>query len=153
MLVGVSAAEASCAGPAEASPYAFVGRIVDTDPSSRLATVYTSEGISVQVRGTPSVHGGSVTSVDRTYILGATYEFHPTNETAPFEDNACTATKSLARRDTPGSLLRLEVGQVETSGAGRVTEPTGTTWIGGFLLAGGGGVVLWARRRAQQAAG
>ena len=61
-----------------------------------------------------------MSSVDRTYELGATYEFHPTNGEDPYQDNACTATSRLSGKDIPESL------QGDTTGAGNaVSDDTG----------------------------
>jgi urease beta subunit len=73
--------------------------------------VRTDDGQVVVVRGTPDAEA-AITSVDRTYTVGARYEFHPINEASPFEDNACTGTRQLA---APG------VGTAGTGGLGRTT--------------------------------
>ena len=86
-------ASASCA-ELHASPYAFVGTVEHTRSDGRLAVVRTESGRVVEVRG-GETRNGFGSGEDRTYELGATYEFHPTNATGPFQDNACTATRLL----------------------------------------------------------
>ena len=97
-------AYASCAGPPEPSPQAFVGRVIATESDDRVATVRTTDGETVQVVGTPSPGENSATSVDRTYVVGATYEFHPYKGTEPYEDNICTATERLHGDEIPDEL-------------------------------------------------
>jgi hypothetical protein len=87
-------AAASCAGPPAPSSHAFTGTALAVEHEGRVATVKTDDGRTVVVRGTPNESG--FTSVDRTYTVGARYEFHPVNATNPFEDNACTATRMIA---------------------------------------------------------
>ncbi len=81
VVMAAPVAYASCAGPAEPSPYAFVGRVVATESHDRVATILTITGQTVEVLGTPSPAENSLTSVDRTYVVGAWYEFHPINGT------------------------------------------------------------------------
>ncbi len=58
----------------------------------------TDEGRGVTVLGTidDSWFVESSSSVDRRYALGGRYEFHPTNASDPYRDNACTATHKIA---------------------------------------------------------
>lgn len=95
-------AQASCAGPPTDSPYAFTGTVVEVDDSSRVATVVLDDGSEVVVQGGPDLGGSAATSVDRHYTLGGRYEFHPSNDTSPFQDNACSATRQLSG-PTPGT--------------------------------------------------
>lgn len=97
LLVGpAQPASASCVEPAPTSPAVFTGTVLTTESDGRIAQVRTDDDRSVEVRGTPSP--GGITSVDRTYIVGTRYEFHPINATDPFEDNICTNTHALAPR-------------------------------------------------------
>jgi hypothetical protein len=91
-------AYASCAVPPERSPHAFVGTVVQTEEEGRVATVVTDDGREVTVRGTrdTSWWSDSVSSVDRSYVLGGRYEFHPRNAASPYRDDLCTATRQLA---------------------------------------------------------
>lgn len=92
LLVGwVQPAFASCATPPPVSPSVFSGTVLSTELGDRIAQVRTDDGDIVEVRGTPS-DGGAITTVDRTYVVGTRYEFHPLNATSPYEDNICTAT-------------------------------------------------------------
>lgn len=95
------AASASCAGTPTLSPYAFQGRVEQTDDSGRLAQVMTEDGRRVLVQG-GETERGVATGNDRTFVPHAKYEFHPTNESSPFHDNACTATRIIeAASDQP----------------------------------------------------
>jgi hypothetical protein len=93
-----SGAYAWCATEAEASPYAFVGTVIETRKQDRIATVITDSGRQVTVVGAldSSWFSTSVSSVDRRYVLGGRYEFHPTNAESPYRDDSCTATRQLA---------------------------------------------------------
>jgi hypothetical protein len=97
-LAAAPAANASCAGPPAESPHAFVGTVIDTREEDRIATVITDQGRRVTVLGTSddSWFAESSSSADRRYALGGRYEFHPTNASDPYRDNACTATHKIA---------------------------------------------------------
>ena len=97
----VSAA-GSCIETQQRSPYAFTGVVVSTSSRGRVATVKTDTGATVEVVGTPST-GSAATSVDRSYEVGGRYEFHPTNGSSPYQDNACTATHLLSRGLEPSA--------------------------------------------------
>jgi hypothetical protein len=97
LAVAVTPAQASCAaGSPPRSAHAFVGVVVATSSAGRMATVRTEDGTTVEVRGTEAPGANQATSVDRTYRVGGRYEFHPTNNSAPWADNACTATRLLS---------------------------------------------------------
>lgn len=104
VLAGVSAtvaaltaapAYASCMGTPPPAKTVFTGTVTSTSHGGRQAMVRTTDGRTVTVNGTPDLDAAA-TSVDRTFQEGATYEFHVLNETSPYEDNACTATKQIA---------------------------------------------------------
>jgi hypothetical protein len=109
-IVGASAVVAIASAPAYASCMAtpppaktvFTGTVTTTSHGGRQATVRTTDGRTVTVNGTPDLEAAA-TSVDRTFEKGATYEFHVLNDSSPFEDNACTATKLIAA--APGSRI------------------------------------------------
>jgi hypothetical protein len=101
---GSTAASASCGPLPPPSPDAFVGTVVDTDLDDRRATVETTDGDTVTVVGTPSPRPNTFSSVDRSYDVGATYEFHPVNGADPYEDNACTRTHQLRGDAIPAEL-------------------------------------------------
>lgn len=96
-------AAASCATdrPPRSSA-AFTGVVTATTSRGRVATVRTGTGVEVEVVGTPD-RGSQQTSVDRTYEVGGRYEFHPTNDTSPYQDNSCTATRLLSRGVPPAA--------------------------------------------------
>lgn len=101
VLLPSATAQASCAGPPADSPNAFTGTVVSTDREGRVAEVVRDDGTRVVVHGSPT--GSGATSVDRTYVEGARYEFHPVNATSPFQDNACTATRQVSGPAAPVS--------------------------------------------------
>lgn len=93
-LIGFApSAAASCASPPRPSPYAFTGTVTSVEREGVLAHVLTDDGAEVEVVGSPSETG--VTSVDRTFKPGVRYEFHPLNDSSPYQDNSCTATREL----------------------------------------------------------
>ena len=79
--------------------------------SGRVARVTTGDGRNVTVVGSPG-SGDVFTSVDRTYLLGATYEFHPYDSSDPYSDNACSASRELTQLPAP-----------QESAATRAAEP------------------------------
>jgi hypothetical protein len=97
-VVSSSAAYASYATEAMASPYALIGTVISTEKDDRIATVITDSGRQVKVLGTPdtSWFSKSYTSVDRRYAVAGRYEFHPINAESPYQDDICTATHQLA---------------------------------------------------------
>jgi hypothetical protein len=122
---------ADCVQTPPLSPHVFNGTVVSIESSGRVASVRTDDGADVRVIGTPSETG--VTTVDRTYKVGARYEFHPLNASSPFQDNACTRTRQIAAREDPSpwrSGLDLGVGAA-------------------ILLAALGITLFWVRRRRQ----
>ena len=151
VVFAAPAAYASCAGSPEPSLHAFVGRVIATASHDRMATVQTDDGETVQVVGTPFSAENSISSVDRTYVVGATYEFHPVTGTEPFEDNACTATRQV----DAVSDSALNDGR---TGANVVVQPeTGDNFavqgICGAAAAVAGGAGLWLRRRWRSGSG
>ncbi len=97
--------------------------------------------------GTSLPEGSSATSADSTYVVGATYEFHPNDDTDPYED-ICTATERLRGDDIPASLRDGATG----ADAGPAPE-TGNdiaavgAIAGGVAVAGAGTAAVWLRRR------
>jgi hypothetical protein len=156
-LAAASAANASCAGPPAESPHAFVGTVIETRGEDRIATVITDEGRRVTVLGTTddSWFVESSSSVDRRYALGGRYEFHPTNASDPYRDNACTATHKIAG---PGPQP-LEPSREILPGWLPVDEqagPVGYVLFFGLVVAGALGLALLAQfawRRLHNAVG
>jgi len=101
LLVPAGPAAASCAGPPQTSPALFTGTVTAVASNGRVATVLTDDGRTVQVIGTPDP-AAQATSVDRQFTIGARYEFHPINNTPPYQDNACTATRQIGLRPATG---------------------------------------------------
>jgi hypothetical protein len=148
---GVAAAPsayASCAHPPRPAAHAFVGQVIATDRDNRVATVRTAGGGTVQVVGTPSPEDSSFTSVDRTYVVGATYEFHPWNGAGPYEDNACSATERLRGDDIP-AWSRQVVGEADV--AAQSDYGIAAAGLAGVAVAGMGGAGWWLRRRGTTA--
>src|SRR5215831_13239064 len=100
LVVSPAPAFASCVYPPRTSANAFVGMVTDTSHGGRVATVRTDAGAVVTVIGTPDL-GSGATSVDRAYVVGTRYEFHPINNGSPYQDNACTATHEVASGPGP----------------------------------------------------
>jgi hypothetical protein len=137
-------AYASCAHPPRPSEHAFVGQVIGTELDNRVATVRTAGGDAVQVVGTPSPEDNSVTSVDRTYVVGATYQFHPLNGAAPYEDNVCSATERLRGSDIPAWSRQVVV---DADVAAQSDYSIATAGLAGVAVAGTGGTAWWLWRR------
>jgi hypothetical protein len=122
--------------------------VTSTERDGRIARVRTDDGQDVEVDGTPSATGA--TSVDRTYAVGTRYEFHPLNATSPFQDNACTSTRSLASQAT--ATLASPATAPGTPVAGSSTRSVawpGLPWLVGGVAAAmllAGMVIAGARR-------
>ena len=105
---------ASCAGPITAAGAAplqgqldgaavvFVGQVVGTSNSGRVArvkveTVWRGDMIPtyVTVSGTPA-GGSAATSVDRTFTVGHRYLFAPYSGPSPYQDNSCSPTQEYS---------------------------------------------------------
>lgn len=93
ITVPASPAAASCAGQPVVSAYAFASTVLYTTQAGRIARVLTDNAHLVTVSGSTDL--SVITPVDRTYLAGARYEFHPLNPRPPYLDNACTATHQL----------------------------------------------------------
>ncbi|MBW3638272.1 MAG: hypothetical protein KY451_00230 [Actinobacteria bacterium] len=100
LLGSAGVADASCVLPPTTSASTFTGIVLTAQNRDRIAQVRTDAGAEVMVLGTESPDANSASSVDRTFVPGARYEFHPANDASPFRDNACTATRQLTG---PGS--------------------------------------------------
>jgi hypothetical protein len=95
--VTAPSAYASCAESPEPSPHRFTGTVIAVEDDGSMATVDVDTGQVVTVFGGPGSPGRNVSSsVDRRYVVGGRYEFHPVNDKDPYRDNACTATRQLA---------------------------------------------------------
>jgi hypothetical protein len=66
---------------------------VDIANNGRVATFRTDAGLTVTFVGTPN-EGSGATTVDRQYVVGTRYEFHPLNDVA-YQDNGCSATREV----------------------------------------------------------
>lgn len=109
MITAVAAfpvpANALRAWPPAVSAHAFTGTVKSTKDDGAVALVRTDDGREVTVRGA-RWNDNTISSVDRTFVAGTRYEFHPVNDGDPYLDNACTATRQLAGGEpglTPGS--------------------------------------------------
>lgn len=152
-LFGGAAASASCVQSPLASPYQFTGTVTAVSDGGRTATARTDDGRTVTVLGSEAADPSAISSVDRSYQVGVTYEFHPLNDTSPYRDNACTATHPIgASSPAPGGPA---VAGSSGSGSG---EPSTSRWpaVGAVILLAGAvtGAGLWLlRRRASRSAG
>jgi hypothetical protein len=96
------------------------------------------------VLGSDADEPNAATSVDRTYRAGAKYEFHPLNDTSPYQDNACTATH-LIGANSP-----------DPSGPAASGDPSTSLWLAisaAAILLTGTGLWLLRRRTSSSAAG
>lgn len=114
--------------------------MIATQDKDRVATVITDAGDRVTVRGalTSGLFAG-ISSVDRTFILGARYEFHPINSSDPYRDDACTATRQIAGPEQPPP---------DTQQPGNLTWPT--IGIVVVILAAGTIMLLLRHRRTSR---
>jgi len=110
---GQAPAVASCAS-ISGSPWSFAGVVTQVRSDNRIATVRTDDGRLVEVRGALY---DSFTSIDRSYSPGGRYEFHPLNDSSPFEDNNCTATHLLSQGPVPPAERPSRVGPVAGAAA------------------------------------
>jgi hypothetical protein len=141
----VSNAQASCASPPgsgvttlasqiDAAPIAFVGTVIGTSNTDRVARVKVESiwngpviPTFVTVSGTPD-RGSAATSVDRTFKVGQRYLFVPFTSSPPFQDNACSPTRAYS-----SELDALKPAIVQAPGPGSDgLDPTGSSlsfWI------------------------
>jgi hypothetical protein len=145
VIVAAPPAYASCAHPPRLSEHAFVGQVIATELDDRVATVRTAGGDTVQVVGTPSPADDSITSVDRTYVVGATYEFHPWNNTDAYQDNLCSATERLRGDEVP-AVLRHPVMGGEAEAQSASGDGIAAAGLLGVAVLGLSGAGLWWRR-------
>ncbi|MDP9416427.1 MAG: hypothetical protein M3P48_00980 [Actinomycetota bacterium] len=142
-------AYASCAEKPRRSPYAFPGTVIDTARGGLVATVVTDDGRKVTVVGTPAESG--VSTVDRTYALGARYEFHPLNSASPLQDNICTRTTRISGpAETPAAIAEPVALDVlpDALPVDEDSVAVGRLLLGAALaLVVGGGAVAWRRGR------
>lgn len=96
VVAGQRPALADCAAAEPTrSPYWFTGVVVQTTNVDRTAFVHTDDGRDVIVLGSYVDGANAHTTVDRTYQVGVRYEFDPVNDSSPYQDNRCTATRPL----------------------------------------------------------
>jgi hypothetical protein len=142
-LLSAAPASAKCVGDPPASAHRFTGTVVAVQRSGRLAEVRTDDGRTVMVSGTPSEADPpgrvAVTSVDRTFAVGARYEFHPLNGASPYQDNACTATRQIAAVALPAAASSAAASQQPQSVAAADADSGGGA---GLLLLGAFGTAM-----------
>src|SRR5688572_16755802 len=86
-VVPAQPAAASCAADGhDRSAHSFIGVVTGLTDDDRVATVRRDDGRIVVVTGAADP-AGVRTSVDRTYLAGQRYEFHPRNGDSPYRDN------------------------------------------------------------------
>lgn len=149
-LLGASPANASCArATPPGSPHRFTGVVLGTELAQRIAYVHTDDGRNVVVRGTVSTDADAFTTIDRTYLTGHRYVFHPVNGSSPYEDNICTATLDLGSAPTEQPTAGTTPAETELAD-GDAGSPR--TWLVLGAVAGVGvlvaGVVLVRRTPA-----
>jgi hypothetical protein len=143
VLLAAAPAYASCALPPRVSAHPFTGTVVSVSNAGRTASVRTDDGRIVVVHGSEADQPGAFSSVDRTYEVGARYEFHPINDADPYQDNVCTATHPIlasasARPAGPATPSRADGDPAGGSGVG---------WIAAGAVALVTVVGLWLLKR------
>jgi hypothetical protein len=126
------AAHASCIANPSPSPYRFLGVVVRTELGQRVAYVRTGDGRDVVVRGTTATAENSFTTVDRTYLTGHTYMFHPSTAASPYQDSGCSLTADLGTAPTETTLAGPR-SEAELVGDDPATSPV-ALWSLGALL-------------------
>lgn len=105
----------------------------------------------VEVSGTPGDAPGSVTSVDRTYVLGRRYLVVASGEQPPFSDNACSATTQIASEQAAGAPVanadRADAAADSPSGNQRALVPLAAV---GVVVAGLVGTAVFVRARVRR---
>lgn len=99
---------------------AFTGTVLNVTSDGKVATVRTEDGSTVTVIG-GSRRSAVVTTVDRTYQVGVSYEFHPLNHQSPYRDNICTATHVLQDQKQPSAPGTPSLNVPETGPAASVS--------------------------------
>jgi len=92
-----AAAPAGCATDPTPSPHRFTGVVTQLKDAGSLAVVRRDGGPLVTVR---TGIGDRTDDPQRDFEVGARYEFHPRNASAPYADDPCTATRLLDRPPT-----------------------------------------------------
>jgi hypothetical protein len=150
-LLGPAPAQASCVQPPLTSPHQFTGTVTRVGNAGRTATVHTDDGRTVTVLGSEADRPNAATTVDRTYQVGVKYEFHPLNDSSPYQDNACTATHPIgARSPDPNGPPAVDGGDAG-SGAPSTSLVLGIT--AAVILLTSAGLWLLRRRTNASAAG
>lgn len=159
VVAGSLPAQASCAADPAASPYAFTGLVVGTRLGGRIATVRLDSGATVEVRGTTVNEENVASSVDRTYVVGGRYEFHPYNATSPYQDSVCSRTVLRGTESVPSAAVPAMVSPAVPS-SDAPPSPSSTVsalavTTGAAVLAGGLALgIRWReRRRSRRPAG
>jgi hypothetical protein len=129
-------AYAQCISNPRASPYQFTGVVVRTELGQRIAYVTTEDGRDVVVRGTEATQENGHTTVERTYLTGHTYLFHPSNGSSPYQDSICSLTTDLGPAPT-STTTPVAAPELELVGDDNGLSPVALWSLGAVL-----GVVL-----------
>jgi hypothetical protein len=146
-LASAGSAAASCATTPGVSAHPFTGTVLAVANSGRTATVLTDDRRTVTVNGSAADSPDAVTSVDRYFLIGTRYEFHPSNDADPYRDNLCSATHPIEPPTSTTSAAALPVSAPHQRRGLAVT-------VGGAgltILVGVGATVWLGRRRAEPA--
>jgi hypothetical protein len=126
-VVSASAAYASCAADAMASPHAFVGTVISTEKDDRIATVITDSGRQVKVLGTSdtSWFARSFSSTDRRYALGGRCEFDLAIVAAVLAAQGVFRAEDLRRPVLLGTARLVGEGAPAVAGSGTAVRTVG----------------------------
>jgi hypothetical protein len=131
----------SCPSSLRESSHRFTGIVTEVSDGGHTATVRTDDGRIVTVLGGDPK---TATPDDRIFDKELRYEFHPLNDTTPYRDNACTATRALGPASTPavapvntrGSAVNTAAGTASSDGASEAASDREHAWPGGWLSFG-----------------
>jgi len=142
------------------APVAFVGTVQSVSAQGRVAevlveSVWAGADIPSHVTVDGRLSTTAVTSVDRTFEVGARLLFIPQGEASPFRDNSCSATTAFTEglaalkpgaAHAPTAIGAFTLAPVGTSPADRPWLPVAVLLVGLALGAALVGVVLRSRR-------
>ena len=157
--------QASCVGPRPVAtalleaPTAFVGTVQGVAYEGRLAdvlveSVWKGEGVTTHVLVDGRLSPGAVTSVDRTFEVGARMLFLPQGERSPYMDSSCSPTtgysEDLAALKPAAAHPPLPGGEVQAAAAIAGPSLLPLAGVTVALVIAVAAVLGWRRRRARR---